>query len=71
MIDDAEKGLINEIYTRSFSRFGRNVHECLSYLRHLKAINVTVYFEKEKLNSKEEKNRNSAFLHVIISPGRK
>ena len=55
MIDDAEKGLINEIYTRSFSRFGRNVHECLSYLRHLKAINVTVYFEKEKLNSKEDK----------------
>ena len=65
MIDDAEKGLINEIYTRSFSRFGRNVHECLSYLRHLKAINVTVYFEKEKLNSKEE------FVEDMLADNRK
>lgn len=51
MIADCEKGKIDRIYTKSVSRFARNTADCLKYIRHLKSIGVTVYFEKENLDT--------------------
>lgn len=45
MIRDAEDGLMDIIITKSVSRFGRNVSECLRTVKHLKDIGVTVIFE--------------------------
>jgi len=51
MIRDAEYGLMDIIITKSVSRFGRNVSECLRTVKHLKDIGVTVIFEEEGLDS--------------------
>ena len=51
MIRDAEDGLMDIIITKSVSRFGRNVSECLRTVKHLKDIGVTVIFEEEGLDS--------------------
>jgi len=55
MIDDAMKGKIDLIITKSISRFARNTLDCLHYIRQLKAKNVPVYFEKESINTLDSK----------------
>ena len=54
MIRLAENGYIDIIYTKSISRFSRNVVDLLSYCEKLKDHNVNVIFEEngiELLNS--------------------
>ena len=51
MLDDCEKGRIQRIYVKSISRFGRNTVECLSHIRYLKSKGISVYFEKEELDT--------------------
>lgn len=51
MIADCQAGLIDRIVTKSISRFGRNIKECLGTLRELKRIGVTVHFEKEGIDT--------------------
>ena len=51
MMKDCHRGRIDRIYTKSISRFARNTKDCLQYLRELKAIGVTVVFEKERLDT--------------------
>lgn len=51
MIDDALNNKIDIIYTKSISRFGRNVIECLDIIHKLKNNLVEVIFEKEGLSS--------------------
>ena len=51
MLDDCEKGLIEKIYVKSVSRFGRNTTESISHIRYLKTLGISVYFEKENLDT--------------------
>jgi len=51
MMEDCRAGLINQIYTKSVSRFGRNTVDTLSFTRELKLLGVDVYFEKENIHS--------------------
>lgn len=51
MIDDADKGLIDIILTKSISRFARNTVDLLNTVRHLKEKGVSVRFEKENIDS--------------------
>lgn len=51
MITDCRKGKIDRIYTKSISRFARNTKDCLEYLRELKSLGITVYFEKENIDT--------------------
>jgi DNA invertase Pin-like site-specific DNA recombinase len=53
MIRDCRKGKIDRILTKSISRFSRNTRECLQIIRELKSIGVTIYFEKEHLDTAE------------------
>lgn len=51
MIDDCERSRIQKIYVKSVSRFGRNTAESLAHIRYLKTLGVSVFFEKENLDT--------------------
>lgn len=51
MIEDCEEGKIDLIITKSITRFARNVVDCISTVRKLRAMGIAVYFEKERLNT--------------------
>ena len=51
MIEDAKAGKINYILAKSISRFSRNTVDAIEYIRLLKNIGVSVYFEKEHLDT--------------------
>lgn len=51
MMNDARNGLIDEIYTKSISRFARNTLLFLRSITELRSCGVRVYFEKEKIDS--------------------
>lgn len=51
MIKDCRKGKIDRIYTKSISRFARNTKDCLKNVRELKSLGITIYFEKENIDT--------------------
>lgn len=51
MIRDCRKGRIDRIYTKSISRFSRNTKDCLQYVRELKALGISVFFEKDGIDT--------------------
>lgn len=51
MLADCRKGKIDRIITKSVSRFARNTLDALKAIRDLKDIGVTVYFEKECIDT--------------------
>lgn len=51
MIADCRKGKIDRIYTKSISRFSRNTRDCLKNIRELKGLGITVFFEKENIDT--------------------
>lgn len=55
MIQDCQKGKIDMILTKSISRFARNTLDCLKYIRLLKEHYVSVFFEKENINTMDAK----------------
>ena len=55
MIDDCRQGKIDMILTKSISRFSRNTVDCLKYTRELKDLNISVFFEKENINTLDTK----------------
>ena len=52
MMADCRKGKIDRILVKSVSRFARNTKDCLSALRELSSMGVTVRFEKENIDTK-------------------
>ena len=51
LINDCRSGKIDRIVSKSISRFARNTGECLTVLRELKKLGVTVLFEKEGIDT--------------------
>lgn len=51
MIEDAKAGKIQYILAKSISRFARNTVDVLAYIRELKSYGVSVFFEKEKIDT--------------------
>lgn len=51
MMSDCRAGKIDRIVTKSLSRFARNTKECLTTLREMKKLGVTVHFEKEGIDT--------------------
>ena len=51
LIKDCEEGRIQLIYTKSISRFARNLQDFVELTRHLKELGVVVRFEKEGLDT--------------------
>ena len=63
MMQDCEAGKIDVILTKSLSRFARNTMDCLELVRRLQELGITVYFEKENLNT--EKMESELLLSVM------
>ncbi len=55
MIDECMTGNIDMIITKSISRFARNTIDCLKFIRKLKEKNISVFFEKENINTMDAK----------------
>ena len=51
MLADCRKGKIDQVLVKSISRFSRNTRDCLATLRELTALGVTVFFEKENIDT--------------------
>lgn len=51
MIADCEAGKIDRVLVKSLSRFARNTTDCLELTRKLLGLGVTIYFEKENLDT--------------------
>lgn len=64
MVDDALAGKIDLIITKSLSRFARNTVDTLLVLRKLTAAGVTVYFEKENINTLDS---DGEFMITLLS----
>jgi len=64
MIEDCRNGLIDRIITKSISRFARNTKDCLEYIRELRSLGISVYFEKENLDTNDP---NSDFVLTIMA----
>jgi DNA invertase Pin-like site-specific DNA recombinase len=67
MLSDCRKGLIDRIYAKSISRFARNAKDSLTVLRELKSIGITVYFEKEQLDTAEMTGEVMLAVHSIFA----
>ncbi len=51
LMNDCRKGKIDRILTKSVSRFARNTKDCLEAVRELKTLGISVYFEKEDIDT--------------------
>lgn len=55
MLEMAKNGQIDVIYTKTISRFSRNLITTVEVIRELKAFNVGVYFEEQNMNTLDYK----------------
>ena len=53
LMTDCRKGKIDRILTKSISRFARNTKDSLEAIRELKTLGISVYFEKENIDTGE------------------
>lgn len=51
LLADCHRGLVDRVLVKSISRFARNTAECLEAIRELKRLGVSVYFEKENIDT--------------------
>ena len=63
LISDCMAGKIDLVIAKSLSRFARNTLDTLKYVRQLRAKNVAIYFEVEKINTLKD----GEFLLTILS----
>lgn len=56
MMQDCRDGKIDLIYVKSISRFGRNMADVLSSIRELQKLHVRVIYEKEGLDTADQKS---------------
>jgi DNA invertase Pin-like site-specific DNA recombinase len=54
LISDCRRGKIDRVITKSISRFARNTVDCLEYVRELEALDVSIMFEKEEIDTAEK-----------------
>ena len=67
MISDCKKGKIDKIITKSASRFSRNIVDSLNVVRELKLLGISVYFEKERIDTGDLKSENLLTLHSLMA----
>jgi len=51
LLADCRRGQVDRIITKSISRFARNTKECLTAIRELKSMGVSVYFEEQRIDT--------------------
>lgn len=51
MMRDCRAGKVDRIYVKSASRFARNALDCIEYVRELKKLGVSVFFESDGIDT--------------------
>lgn len=69
MIKECENGNIDIIITKSVTRFARNTVDSIKAIRKLKALGVTVYFEKENINTMSEQSEQMLTILSSLAQG--
>lgn len=67
MLSDCQKGKIDRIITKSTSRFARNTLDAIRIIRELKDMGVTVYFEKENIDTATLTSENLLTLYSLFA----
>lgn len=67
LMRDCRKGKIDRILTKSVSRFARNTKDCLEAVRELKSIGVSVYFEKENIDTAEVSSEMLLTMYSVFA----
>ncbi len=53
LLSDCDNGRIDRVLTKYISRFSRNTTDCLVMVRRLSRLNISIYFERENINTLE------------------
>ena len=69
MMRECENGNIDIIITKSVTRFARNTVDSIEAIRKLKSLGVTVYFEKENLNTLSEQSEQMLTILSSLAQG--
>jgi site-specific DNA recombinase len=67
MIADCKKGKIDRIVTKSISRFARNTVDCLEYVRELKSMGISIFFEKEEIDSADNEGEILLIVYSALA----
>jgi len=67
MIEMCREKKIDRILTKSISRFARNLVDCIRYIRELKNLGVSVYFEKENIDTAEMTSEMILALYGVFA----
>ena len=64
MLKDCRDGKVDKVLTKSISRFARNTTDCLEMVRELSGLGVTIYFERENIDTG---TMGSDFILTLLS----
>lgn len=67
MIEMCREGKIDRIVTKSISRFARNLVDSIKYIRELKSLGVSVYFEKENIDTGQMTSEMMIALYSVFA----
>lgn len=67
MIELCRKKKIDHILTKSISRFARNIVDSIKYIRELKSLGITIYFEKENIDTGEMTSEMMVALYSVFA----
>lgn len=65
LLADCRAGRVERILTKSISRFARNTTDCLEMVRELQRLGISIYFEKENIDT--DSMENELFLTLLSS----
>ena len=67
MIELCREKKIDHILTKSISRFARNIVDSIKYIRELKALGISIYFEKENIDTGEMTSEMMVALYSVFA----
>ena len=69
LIEDCLAGHIDMVYTKSVSRFARNLRDCIDYVNQLKAHNppIGIFFEAEHFNTLDASSVMLLFVLALVA----
>ena len=67
MIEMCREGKIDRILTKSISRFARNLVDSIKHIRELKSLGVSVYFEKENIDTGQMTSEMMIALYSVFA----
>lgn len=67
MMRYCRQGKIDQIITKSVSRFARNTVDCLEYIRELRGLGIPVIFEKEGINTMNISSEIYISMHSVFA----